>query len=143
MATHMQPCDDRDGRISGSWSCHPTPCSVRHSISGEQGEEQQNKSLNVLLWPPYTHTYLPPSLSLSPVSVCLSLSLYLYLPASVCLSVPVFTCLCLSVPVCAYLCLPLPVSACLCLSLSLSACFFLSLSLSPQAPPRKNNKVYF
>lgn len=101
----------------GLASCHPTPCLVRHSSSSEQGEEQQNRSLDVLLWPPYNDTHILTSISIS----CLCLSRFVSVPfsACLCLSVPVSTCLCLSLPV------------------------YVSLSLPPQDPPWKNSKVYF
>lgn len=74
------------------------------------------------------HTYLPPSLSLSPVC------LFLFV------SVSSSACLCLSVPFCACLCLPLPVSACLCLFLPVSSC--LCLSLSPGSSLQKQQGVF-
>ena len=98
---------------------------------------------------PGSHSLHAPSLSVSPLCLCLSLSLpvclsvFLCLPAcvSVCLSVPVCRSVCLSlcvsVSVSVFLCLCLFVlslsvclSVCLSLSLSLSFCAYLCLSLS-------------
>lgn len=112
-------------------SSHPTPCSVRHSISREQGEEWQSQCppLASLQW--NTHTYLHLFLYLLSLSVSLCLCTFFCLPLFVC------ACVYLPLPFCAFLCLSVPVCACLCLSLPVSVC------LSPQAPPCKNTKVYF
>ena len=66
----------------------------------------------------------PPSLSLLSLSLCLSLSVCLY----ICLSLSVSVCLCLSLSVSVCLCLSLSVSVCLCLSLLVSVCLRLCLN---------------